>query len=302
MKIVPPSINRIFNENQLKTIEYCARLCYKSTASITEDSYKKFCLARFAEKHYAIFEHANFVFHIKLNRESDYSILLQEFQDLYGVSYQMVYDGLFVNFNLRHIFELADKGNYDFYDLLPDVYKIFYKDDDRRTVIHGSLDAELVSDADVLSDARLNINRFRFATYSFDCQRSVWDELARHRKNGLCCESSRYCSYSKGKFGGEITFSAPDWYNFENEDVNEKILKLDCQMAEKHYMDLISMGFKPQDARYVLPLGYRVQCVVTASLEQWEHIIDLRTSNAAHPDIRKIMGAVNTDLFGQEIE
>lgn len=65
-------------------------------------------------------------------------------------------------------------------------------------------------------------------------------------------------------------------------------------------MDLIAKGFKPQDARYVLPLGYRVNCVVTASMEQWEHIIDLRTSNAAHPDIKAIMENVENMILRVE--
>lgn len=305
MKILPPSVTLIKNENLLKTVEFCARLCYKSEASITDDSYIRFCKARFAEHHYAIFEHANFVFHIGLDNKDDCLRLITVFENLYGVTYQTTYDGLFVTLNLRHIFELADEGNFQFYDMLSEEYKIFYTPDERQNLIVKHLcpcltNVTLLTPDDVLSDVRIRHNRFMFYTVAFDCQRSVWDELARHRKNGLCCESSRYCSYNKGKFGGEITFSQPDWYNAEAEEENEKVLKADCLTAEKNYMDLIAKGFKPQDARYVLPLGYRVNCVVTASMEQWEHIIDLRTSNAAHPDIKAIMEKVEKMILGVE--
>lgn len=114
MKILPPSVKLIYNENLLKTVEFCARLCYKSEATITDDSYVRFCKARFAEHHYAIFEHANFVFHIGLDNKDDCLRLITVFENLYGVTYQTTYDGLFVNLNLRHILNWLMKEIFSF--------------------------------------------------------------------------------------------------------------------------------------------------------------------------------------------
>lgn len=314
MKFVKPSFKIIYNENQLKTVEYCARLCYKSDVLITDDSYIRFCKARFAEKHYAIFEHANFVFFIETKKDDTHQIFMNKFENLYGINYQLTYNGIFLHLNLRHIFELADSGDFQFYDMLPDVYKIFYTEEDRSNLIRivpYMEDVTICSKEDIMSDVRVNQNKFSFRTVAFDCQRSVWDELARHRRNGLCCESSRYCQYFKGKFGGEISYSIPHWFDEEsyrsiNKDVDdykeieftkEQQLEVACKQAEENYMALTEKGLLAQDARYVLPLGYRVNCVVTASMEQWLHIFDLRTSNAAHPDISALMKSLEKELL-----
>lgn len=295
MKFVSPSFKIIENQNKLKTVEYCARLCYKSDDKIAEDSYKRFCLARFKEKHYAIFEHANFVFELML--KENLRNFFEKIEDLYGVNYLYKENSFFVNFNLRHIFEMCDKGDFEFYNLLPEQYKIFYPDASKQKesnfvlLTDGNINAYSVIFGDEFKD------KFTFKTISLSCQRSVWDELARHRNNALCCESSRYCTYSKENFGGEISFSYPHWFNNENEGFNEKLLKAHCLDAEKHYMELLEKGFKAQDARYALPLGYNVNCVVTASLKQWKHILELRTSNAAHPDIKEIMIKIKKALF-----
>lgn len=71
--------------------------------------------------------------------------------------------------------------------MLPEEYKIFYTPDERQNLIVKHLcpcltNVTLLTPDDVLSDARIKHNRFMFYTVAFDCQRSVWDELARHRK------------------------------------------------------------------------------------------------------------------------
>ena len=64
MRLIEPSFEIVKNENQLKTVEFCARICYASQDKTTDDSYIRFCKARFCEHHYAILEHANFTFEI----------------------------------------------------------------------------------------------------------------------------------------------------------------------------------------------------------------------------------------------
>lgn len=286
MKISQPSFNIIKNSNQLKTVEYCARLCYKSEQLVTDDSYIKFCKTRFSEGHLAIFEHANFVFKIKSPIE-----FFKIIENLYGVKYKFVNEDLIVVLNLRHILELATLYKCkSFYNKLPNLYKIF----------------DIDTTEDIVCDCELfncDEDFCKFITIALDVQRSVWDELARHRANALCCESSRYCNYSKDKFGGEITFSAPYWYKGDVPPeqyvtyMKEFNLRYMCEEAEVSYKKLIQDGFKPQDARFILPLGYRVNCVITASLQQWKHIIELRTSQAAHPDMKKIMDEIKKEIL-----
>lgn len=278
MKFVDTTTMIVNNDNQLKVVEFCARLCYKSEQAITDDSYIKFCKARFSEGHLAIFEHANFIFAIP--QSMDFFKLIS---NLYGVKYVIIEDTIYVNLNLRHIIELAKyENNTDFYNALPEIYKIFEFD-----IQSQRLSVELISDKNKLDE--LNLHDFgTFVSVAFNVQRSIWDELARHRANALCCESSRYCNYSKDKFGNEITFSKPHWFNDEGM-VEDEALKYYTAEVEKMYFDLIRLGKQPQDARYILPMGYNVNCCLTASLEQWTHIFKLRTSNAAHPDMKKIM-------------
>lgn len=310
MKFESPNFSIIKNDNQLKTVEFCARLCYKSMDKLTEDSYIKFCKARFAEKHYAIFEHANFLFKMNVDKQNNLLNMLHEFKNLYGVTYDFRFaheeptidpetnelhmklceECVFV-LNLRHIFELADAGDFRFYNALPEEYHIFYSEEDLKK--HDKRFDSMWSFDFV--DEKINDDKFNFVTVAFDCQRSVWDELARHRKNGLCCESSRYCQYSKGKFGGEITYSKPSWVEDEHDATYQELQSI-CKNAEDGYMKLTEMGLKAQDARFVLPLGYRVNCVVTASIEQWKHIFELRTSKAAHPDIAAIMSELKSEF------
>ena len=45
----------------------------------------------------------------------------------------------------------------------------------------------------------------------FICDRGVTHELVRHRLASYSQESTRYCNYSKGKFGSELTFIKPCW-------------------------------------------------------------------------------------------
>lgn len=296
MKFINPSFKLIQNDNQLKTVEYCARLCYKSDKAIIEKSYIDFCLSRFKEKHYAIFEHANFTFEVSLKSSTPELVLarkdrfLNMLSNLYGVTFKIFKDKIIYVLNLRHIFELCDNGDYLHYSLLPDDVRIFEYPTEN---IHAMESIKLV---------KSDLDFAKFYTVEFNTQRAIWDELARHRRNALCCESSRYCNYSKEKFDGEIKVSKPYWFkdsDFSNtKNMREYWLSVACESAEENYMRLIKQGFVAQDARYVLPLGYNVNCIVTASLEQWKHIFDLRCSYSSHPDMNQLMNNVRKVIIG----
>ena len=129
-------------------------------------------------------------------------------------------------------------------------------------------------------------------TAKFICDRGVSHEIVRHR--GLygmsyAQESTRYCNYSKSKFGQELTFIEPAW-EFPSSDIINIKERFEAILgeAEANYMELITLGFKPQEARAVLPNALKTEIVVTAFIDDWKHFFELRCDSAAHPDIRKL--------------
>lgn len=305
MHFIEPSFEFVENDNQLKTVEYCARICYASQDKMDDGSYIRFCKARFAEHHYAIFEHANFTFACNTEYAESFFYITE---NLYGVNYKFHDGDLIFNLNLRHIFELCDAGNFTFYDLLPEYYRIFYPDHVKgKTVLY-----RLVGERDLYRDyaekngiwlceegQHLPIHeRFMFKTVKLTCQRAIWDELARHRRNALCCQSSRYCCYFKERFGGEIKYSVPEFLKDCDKNQHDAFIEA-CKRNEEDYFKLFTLGLPPQDARDILALGYSVDCVVTASVEQWKTIFERRTTKMAHPDIAYLMRKVQVAMLGE---
>jgi len=48
-------------------------------------------------------------------------------------------------------------------------------------------------------------------------------------------------------------------------------------------------GWKPEQARAILPNILTTEIVVKASLQEWKHIFELRCDKAAHPQMRELM-------------
>ena len=126
-------------------------------------------------------------------------------------------------------------------------------------------------------------------TAKFICDRGVSHEIVRHRVMSFAQESTRYCNYSKDKFGQELTFIEPAW-EFPSSDIINIKERFEAILgeAEANYMELITLGFKPQEARAVLPNALKTEIVVTAFIDDWKHFFELRCDSAAHPDIRKL--------------
>ena len=127
------------------------------------------------------------------------------------------------------------------------------------------------------------------AMVRFICDRGVSHEIVRHRTMSFAQESTRYCNYSKNKFGQELTFIEPAW-EFPSSDIINIKERFEAILgeAEANYMELITLGFKPQEARAVLPNALKTEIVVTAFIDDWKHFFELRCDSAAHPDIRKL--------------
>lgn len=123
----------------------------------------------------------------------------------------------------------------------------------------------------------------------FICDRGVSHEIVRHRMASFAQESTRYCNYSKGKFGNEVTFIRP--YTIPNNGIEFDIWESAMQSAEGRYMELIDNGVSPQMARSVLPNSLKTELVMTANLREWRHFLKLRaagSTGAPHPQMLEI--------------
>ena len=123
-------------------------------------------------------------------------------------------------------------------------------------------------------------------TVKFICDRGVSHEIVRHRMASYCQESTRYCNYSKGDFGGEITVIEPCYLCKGTFAYDE--WKNACLRSEEAYFNLMNWGLLSQEARAVLPNSLKTEVVMTADIREWRHFLKLRCSNAAHPQIREL--------------
>ena len=128
----------------------------------------------------------------------------------------------------------------------------------------------------------------------FVVDRGVSHEIVRHRLVSYSQESTRYCDYEGG-----VTFVRPPWVaaslgEYMNTDglfltyADEQWMQAMLN-AEAWYQHLSEAGWQPQQARSVLPNSLKTEIVCTANLREWRHILRLRTSHAAHPQMREVM-------------
>ena len=123
-------------------------------------------------------------------------------------------------------------------------------------------------------------------TVKFICDRGVSHEIVRHRLASFAQESTRYCNYSLKKFGNEITVIEPLFYTHEG--LFRIFWEEQCLMAEEQYFKLLGHGSTPQEARSVLPNSLKTELIMTANLREWRHFLKLRTTKAAHPQMREL--------------
>lgn len=248
-----------------KLIERCGRVCYKSEDKITEDSAKPFVDRMIKSGHGAVLEHGTVYLQFfwagavcqHCNQTAPNKLL-----DRYaGNKYSIVHyhgNDVYVTTNLRVLVEnnwLDDLK----YICEPTEYH------ERRVTVH------------------------------FVCDRGVSHEFVRHRVMSFAQESTRYCNYSKDKFGNELTFIIPNWVNThcpnkEQEGPSVPNMEWSSAMlnAEASYRILLKMGWTPQQARTVLPNSLKTELIMTGFMSDWKHFFELRCGSAAHPQAREL--------------
>lgn len=135
-------------------------------------------------------------------------------------------------------------------------------------------------------------------TVRFICDRGVTHEMVRHRLASYSQESTRYCNYANDKFGNELTFIKPCFWDENTEEGKAKmeLWKKSMQNIENEYNELIVLGARPEEARSILPNSLKTEIVVTMNLRSWRNFFKLRTASAAHPQIRQVACALLDEL------
>ena len=131
-------------------------------------------------------------------------------------------------------------------------------------------------------------------TVRFVCDRGVSHELVRHRLAAYSQESTRYANYAREKFGREITVIKPCFWAEDSRLYAQ--WREAMEQAEIAYMQLLDQGAKAQEARSVLPNSLKTEVVMTANLREWRHVLKLRCSRPAHPQIRELMLPLLTEF------
>lgn len=263
MKLIKPSFE-IWDqpaglEGVYKQIEKVGRVCYKSEDKITEDSAKPFVDRMIKSGHGAMLEHGTvylvvpFDTHIGKYRGNKYSAIRDIAKN----------DWSAVTTNLR---VLVENGWLD--------------------------DLQYLCEPTEFHEKRV--------TVKFICDRGVSHEFVRHRVMSFAQESTRYCNYSKDKFGNEITFIKPcflddsklalygPYHTVIRDKSPESIFIASLNNAEKDYIDLIDLGWKPQEARAVLPNALKTELVMTGFASDWKHFFELRCASNAHPQAQEL--------------
>lgn len=207
---------------------------------------------------------------------------------------------------------IYDKYNYNRFSIAATDDKNDYVTTNLRIIVEN----EWLNDLKFVSNPTQN-HEMRI-TVHFTTQVAITREFNRHRANSMAEQSTRYCNYTKDKFGSEISVNVPKWIkddsDFDNvsSQADMELFKQLCNdivtekdkswnvinnwlfanlAAEFSYMNLIAMGKKPQEARVVLPLDTNTELVHTAFLKDWKHFFDLRavgTTGEPHPDAKAI--------------
>lgn len=291
MKIINARASVLVENDPLKKIEKCGRVCYKSEDKITEDSAEKFVANIIKRGHEAVLEHASFIFQVSYNVYEDLREKVMFVENRYPVKMYLRFtdsDGYVVSGNVRawrDFFCFAGVPPYmnDFVEDNPILFSEFKSDfpfnlKGRKWSIRQISADELVSTYQRLVHEDISVK--------FICDRGVTHEIVRHRPASFCQESTRYCNYRNGKFGGEITVIKPCF--FKENSTRYLNWFVACESAETAYNAILEDGGTPQEARDVLPNSLKTELIMTAPLMEWCHFFNLRMSPAAHPQMQEV--------------
>ena len=308
MKIMNSQASVLVENDPIKKIEKCGRVCYKSEDKITEDSAEKFVANIIKRGHEAVLEHASFIFQVSYNVYEDLIEKVMFVENRYPVKIYLRFtdsDGYIVSGNVRawrDFFRFGGVPPYmnDFVEDNPILFPEF-KNDSPFSLKGGKRSIRQISSNKLVSTYQRLVHED--VSVKFICDRGVTHEIVRHRPASFCQESTRYCNYSNGKFGGEITVIKPCF--FKENSTRYLNWFAACESAETAYNAILEDGGTPQEARDVLPNSLKTELIMTAPLMEWCHFFNLRMSSAAHPQMQEVASyaydAMNSFLWDAHI-
>lgn len=265
-------------EDMLRHIERCARVCYKSEDHIKEGTTEKMVKMLIDRGHTAMLEHGtayleidNKLYDSEFGHDAErWNSFIRKYQD--------------------NPYSRVNSCEYSVY--ITTNYRVLVEND-------------WLDDLKYLCEpAKFHEKRI---TVKFVCDRGISHELVRHRVFSFAQESTRYCNYSKDKFGNELTYIEPCWLKDYNYSDNTYYgIYLDAlTAAEAKYFDLLKQwddkipdrryktGFRnnpwtPQQARSVLPNSLKTEVCMTGFKGDWDQFFELRCDKAAHPQMREL--------------
>lgn len=172
--------------------------------------------------------------------------------------------------------------------------RVCYKSENKIT--EGSAENFLKS---IIKSGHESVLEHEKITVIFTCDVGFYKDITRHRAGtSYSIESTRWCNYGGKKFGSEISVIRP--CNIEVGTEAWNIWLKSMEDMERHYMDMVAAGCKPDQLRMVLPHSTKATAVVTCNLRSWRHMFKLRAAKSAHPSIQQLMKPLLA-LFMKEI-
>lgn len=302
MKLCKPSYEILDQqcglEGMYRQIELAGRTCYKSEDKITEDSAKEFVDRMIKSGHGAMLEHGTVYLHTSDNFAGGFYLIKDKYKENPYSEVKIVHnfmtgtDHVYITTNFR---VLVENGWLD--------------------------DLKYLCEPTEYHEKRVTVR--------FICDRGVSHEFVRHRVFSFAQESTRYCNYSnKDKFGNEVTFIIPCWMDIptgkytniskqSSEDGEYKQIMLhenninaypltttsegrflwNCFWSEHDYFDLLEQGWKPQQARAVLPNALKTELVMTGFISDWKHFFSLRDATSAHPQAQELAKPLHEEFI-----
>ena len=300
MKLIESSVQIIEEKDPYKMIELAGRTCYKSEDKITENSAKEFVDRMIKLGHGAMLEHGTIYLRIRETVNGNIPPAMLYWRHLTNSTYSKV----IYKIEADHPYE----GNYG----------VLYITTNLRVLVENNR----------LDDLQYQVEPTEYhekrITVKWILDRVTGESFLRHRVFSFARESTRYCNYSKDKFNNEITFIKPTWLDIPTGnytywdgdwcDIDKMKIQLPSDNgitdnflwclnnAETQYNLLINKGWKPQQARQVLPFAVCSPLVMTGFESDWEHFFELRCSGAAHPDARKLADELKSLMNVKNIE
>lgn len=280
MKLIQPSVTIVEQKDIFEHIENCARTCYKSEP---KGDAKGFVNRLIKSHHTAMLEHGTVYLDIPLGSpmdDPDYlsksSIILFFKSNEYSK----------VNEYVEWVVNIATINHFAITTNLRVIQEQFQNTTFADNVEINKFICQPTEHHEKRITARIITDR------------GVSHELVRHRKFSFAQESTRFCNYSKTRFGNELAFIEPSWWDQASPD-SKNIFIDSIQTAEECYLELIKNNWTPQQARQVLPNAIKTEIVMTGFESDWDYFFRLRLNGetgAPHPDMKKIAGMLKKSL------